>query len=83
MYSLISQYKELAEHGALSRGPLDLQHANFIKALHASGAVRSAKQTRLVADALKEARAAANATATAGAGAETAADGDWNTGIRP
>jgi len=80
MYSLISQHKELAEHGALSRGPLDLQHANFIKALRSSGAVRSAKQSRLVAEALKEARGAAAAGPGGGGAAEAAAqravDGD-------
>ena len=56
LFSTISQFKELESNGALSRGPLDLQYANYLKSVR-SGTARSAKQARQIVSAMRDEKA--------------------------
>jgi hypothetical protein len=52
MYQVITMFKELETHGALTRGPLDLQYANYQKSLKSNGA-RIIKVAKSMASAMR------------------------------
>lgn len=52
VYSTIAMYKELEANKALTRGPLDLQHANYRKSLRSASA-KSAREGRDVVNAMR------------------------------
>ncbi len=54
IYQTISMYKELESHGALTRGPIDLQYATYLKQQKSTQA-RTVKMTKSMQNAMRNA----------------------------
>jgi hypothetical protein len=57
MYQVVTMFKELESAGALTRGPIDLQYANFQKSMK-TNANRTMKATKSIANAMRNAASA-------------------------